>query len=87
MNRVVNLGAHRAAQTVAVLEDLLHRARTGTLHDFAFVAGLNSGPPLVGVTGSYRRDAVRALGALTLMQRRLCIYHERSAGVGETTMP
>ena len=59
--KIVNLGEVRARDTVAVLEELLSRAKAGQIS--GVVVGYRMGPldHRVGVTGTYREDPVQGL--------------------------
>ena len=66
------LAAGHAERVVAVLEDLLDRARAGELISLAYLAEQTSiREPLAGISGRYREDPARAVAGLAIMNVRL----------------
>lgn len=69
------LGAAHAERVVAVLEDLLARARAGELTSLAYLAEQShTREPLAGISGRYREDPAKAVAELAIMNVRLTNY-------------
>lgn len=72
MRVVQNITATHTVKIVAVLEDLLARAKHGQLTSLAFVAEeLEQGDSILGVVGRYREEPTKLLGELSVMKMKL----------------
>lgn len=60
-----------ARKVAGVLEALLQEAEVGELISLAFVAERRSRKSIDGVTGRFRSDPLRVLGAITVMKSKL----------------
>jgi hypothetical protein len=75
--QVQNISGVHATRIVAVLEDLLERARADQFTSLAFVAEQHRDDPLIGVVGLYRERPTKLLGELSMMKAKLIKYANR----------
>lgn len=75
MHLVQRITATHGRKIVAVLEDLLDRARGGQLTSLAYVAEeLDQGDSLLGVVGRFRDEPTKLIGELAVMNVKLAKY-------------
>lgn len=68
---VTNISANRSRETVAVLEHLLQRARSGEIVGLALCARPERGPEEIVFAGLYRSSPEKAVNASMRMSWRL----------------
>lgn len=83
---VVRITSVHQPSIVAVLEDLLDRAKRGDLTSIAYIAERLERDPLIGVVGRYREHPTRLLGEMAVMKIKLAKYASRKRDDYEQTM-
>lgn len=85
MNLVYSLDERRVKEVVDALEDLLALARAGELRGMQYTAELRGMiRPMMGITGTYKRDINHALSALTQAKATLLDKLEAPRGFSES---